>query len=274
MKLELDGAVIYYESYGEGMPLLFLHGYHIDHKCLSIPIEERMGGIEGFKRIYPDLPGMGLTELQRPVDSTEELFSLLLAFIDIMTEGQPFAIAGYSYGGYLARGVVKARKNLVRGIFLLCPVIIPDRKSRILPDFRILKRDMDFIESLSLDDSDVFCESCVIQTEEVYKRFKKEIIEPFLLADRRMMKNLQRQAYAFEKPVDNLNLNFPGPVLFLAGHQDAVVGYEDIYSIFNDYPNAELSVLNSAGHNLQIEREDEFSRQLKSWSEKVKIFKE
>ncbi|MBN2657746.1 MAG: alpha/beta hydrolase [Spirochaetales bacterium] len=273
MRMELDGADIYYEEFGEGIPLLFLHGYHIDHKCFSCPVEERMGGLDGFRRIYPDLPGMGLTELKRPVDSTEELFSLLMAFIDRITEGKPFALAGYSYGGYVARGVLRARYRKIRGMFLLCPVIVPDRRSRILPDFHVLEKDFDFLESLALEDREIFGESCVIQNEEVFRKFKKEIAEPFLLADRTMLKNLQRQAYAFEEPVDNLNLNFEGPVHFLAGRQDSIVGYEDIYSIFNDYPKGELSVLNGAGHNLQIEREEEFGRLLKQWAEKVRAFR-
>jgi len=271
--METDRAKVYYEEYGEGIPLVFLHGYHIDHKCLSVPIEERAGGLEGFRRIYPDLPGMGLTELKEPVSTTEELFAIILPFIDRITDGKPFAVAGYSYGGYLARGVVKVRTKKVLGMLLVCPVIFPERTSRIVPDFVVQEQDVEFIQKLSPEDREFFTESCVIQTETVYNKFRKEIAEPFALADRKMLKNLQRQAYSFEKPVDKTNMDFDGPSLFLAGRQDSVVGYEDIYSIFNNYSGAELTILNRAGHNLQIEREAEFLRLVEAWSQRVLLLK-
>jgi len=97
-------------------------------------------------------------------------------------------------------------------------------------------------------------------------------MEPFELADREMLKNLQREAYAFEEPIDNLGLYYNGPVQFLAGRQDSVVGYEDISSIFEDYPNGEMTILNGAGHNLQIEREKAFTRIFRNWLKRVLIY--
>lgn len=270
MKMDLEKAVIHYEENGRGLPLIFLHGYHIDHKCLSIPVEKITGEEQPFRRIYPDLPGMGRTELRERVDSTEELYAVILEFIDRISGGGPFAAVGYSYGGYLARALARDRGDRLRGLFLVCPVVIPDRTARILPPCRVFQKDEEFISTLEPSDRSFLTEAAVIQTESVYKRLKEEIIEPFELADREMMKNLQRNSYGFDKPVDNLGLNFEGPVQFLAGHQDSVVGYEDIYSIFDDYPNGELTILNRAGHNLQIEREEEFSRIFLNWLEKVR----
>ncbi len=272
MKLNLENAEIYYEQYGEGMPLIFLHGYHVDNKCLSIPVENSIEEGTQFKRIYPDLPGMGKTILKERVDSTEELYAIVLQFIDTVTCGEPFAVIGYSYGGYLARALVKHRPNQLKGMFLLCPVIIPDHAGRLLPEFRIFKQDQDFISTLSDREREYFTSSAVMQTEEVFRRVKKEILEPFSLADRDMLKNLQRHAYAFEEPIDNLDLFFEGPVQFLAGHQDSIVGYEDITSIFEDYPNGEMTVLNGAGHNLIIEREKAFSRIFHNWMKRVLLF--
>jgi pimeloyl-ACP methyl ester carboxylesterase len=272
MKMKLESADIYYEQYGEGIPLIFLHGYHVDNRCLSIPVENLIQKGNKFKRIYPDLPGMGKTILNERVDSTEELFAILLQFIDKITDGGQFAVAGYSYGAYLARALVKYRTDRIKGLFLLCPVIIPDQAARILPEFRVITEDREFISTLPKEERMFFTSSAVVQTERVYRRVKEEIMEPFMLADREMMKNLQHDAYAFEEPVDNLNLFFDGPVQFLAGRQDSVVGYEDISAIFEDYPNGEMTVLNGAGHNLQIEREKAFTRIFRNWMKRVLFF--
>lgn len=87
-----------------------------------------------------------------------------------------------------------------------------------------------------------------------------------------MLKNLQRHAYAFEDPIDNLDLFFEGPVPFLIGRQDSVVGYEDITSVFEDYPNGEMTVLNGAGHNLIIEREKAFNRIFHNGMKRVMVY--
>lgn len=272
MIMKLNDAEIYYESYGEGIPLLFLHGYHLDNKCLSLPIEKLLSLKEGFQRIYPDLPGMGKTVLHKRIESTDQLFDLVLQFIDRISEGRPFAVIGYSYGGYLARGLVRERKDKLLGMFLLCPVSIPDRQSRILPAPKVIVEDDAFLKTLSSDDKEFFEEMAVIQTEETFIRTKEEIIEPFNLADRTLMKNLYRQGYPFSQPVDNLGLKYKGPVQFLAGRQDSVVGYEDIYPLLEDFPNGELSVINRAGHNLAIESPDEFSRYFLRWLGLVEEF--
>ena len=272
MKMTLENADIYYEQYGGGIPLIFLHGYHIDNRCFSIPVESILSGDKQFCRIYPDLPGMGKTILKERVDSTDELFKIMLQFIDKITNGEDFAVAGYSYGGYLTRALLKARPGKVKGIFLLCPVIIPDHAARLLPEFRVITEDREFLNSLPKDDREFFTTSAVVQTERVYNRIKKEIMEPFKLADRDMMKNLQHDAYGFEKPIDNLDIFFNGSVQFLAGKQDSVVGYEDIAAIFEDYPNSEMTVLNGAGHNLQIEREKAFTRIFHNWLKRVLLY--
>jgi pimeloyl-ACP methyl ester carboxylesterase len=272
MILNLESADIYYEQFGEGIPLIFLHGYHIDHTCLSIPVESLIQDQKQFSRIYPDLPGMGKTMLKKRIDSTDELYAVLLQFIDKISGGGDFAIAGYSYGAYLARALVKSRPDKIKGLFLLCPVIFPEKASRLVPQFRVVEKDQDFLETLPENERNFFSGTAVIQTERVFNRLKKEIMEPFHLADREMLKNLQRNAYPFKEPVDNLSLSFKGPVQFLAGRQDSVVGYEDISSIFEDYPNGEMTVLNGAGHNLQIERDKAFTRIFRNWMKRVLFY--
>lgn len=269
MKMKLEKAEIFYEQYGTGIPLIFLHGFHIDHKIFSLPLEKILHEQDPFCRIYPDLPGMGKTLLEKRINSTEELFHILLQFVDAVTCGRDFAIASYSYGSYLARGLVKARTDRIKGIFFLCPVIIPEHASRKTEEFRIFSRDNNFLDTLTEKERNIFCRYTIKQTAEVYKRVKKELMEPFKLADKQMLKKLQQDSYPFDEPVDNLNIGFDGPVQFLAGKQDSIVGYKDIFSIFEDYPNGEITILNGAGHSLQIERETAFSRIFRDWMKRV-----
>jgi pimeloyl-ACP methyl ester carboxylesterase len=61
MECQLENINIHYEVCGEGRPLLMLHGSVGDHILWQKVIEPVFEGINGWKRIYPDLPGHGLT---------------------------------------------------------------------------------------------------------------------------------------------------------------------------------------------------------------------
>src|SRR3989442_15779453 len=61
---------------------------------------------DGWLRIYPDLPGTGLTPSLDRLATHDQMLDAVLAFIDTVIPGQRFVLAGLSYGGYLARSVV------------------------------------------------------------------------------------------------------------------------------------------------------------------------
>jgi pimeloyl-ACP methyl ester carboxylesterase len=72
--------------------------------------------------------------------------------------------------------------------------------------------------------------------------------------------------YSFSFDVDNPEkAKFEKPVLLLAGRQDAVTGYRDTWSILEHYPRASYAVLDAAGHHLQIEQPELFSRLVSEW---------
>jgi len=53
--------------------------------------------------------------------------------------------------------------------------------------------------------------------------------------------------------------NYNGQTVILTGKQDSIVGYADVFPILKRYPRATFIILDGAGHNLQIEQEEEFN---------------
>ena len=47
---------------GEGRPILFIHGFPIGHVSMTACMEPVFTKRKGYKRVYMDLPGMGLSE--------------------------------------------------------------------------------------------------------------------------------------------------------------------------------------------------------------------
>ncbi len=61
MECTVRGIPVFYEEAGAGGPLLMLHGWPSDHRLTSNFMEPILTERSGWRRIYPDLPGMGKT---------------------------------------------------------------------------------------------------------------------------------------------------------------------------------------------------------------------
>ncbi len=60
MQCRINEVVVDYVEHGSGVPLVALHGAGVDHREIEAAIEAVVPSA-GYRRIYPDLPGMGRT---------------------------------------------------------------------------------------------------------------------------------------------------------------------------------------------------------------------
>ena len=56
-------GIINYEIIGEGTPVLIIHGWGISSHTMKGAFEPIFNRLEGYKRYYIDLPGMGNMEM-------------------------------------------------------------------------------------------------------------------------------------------------------------------------------------------------------------------
>lgn len=75
-------ADIFYEDLGEGKPVIMIHGYSPDHRLMSGCMEPVFSERVGWRRIYIDLPGMGLTKNYNDISSSDEMLSAIIEFIE------------------------------------------------------------------------------------------------------------------------------------------------------------------------------------------------
>ena len=139
MQCETDKATIDYEVHGEGQPILLLHGWTMDRRVEIFDYEKIFATRPGWRRIYPDLPGMG-SSVAKTIRNQDDVLAAMLAFLDHRLAGAPFVLAGTSLGGYLARAIAARRREQVRGLLLRVPAIIADTAKRTLPAFEPLVR--------------------------------------------------------------------------------------------------------------------------------------
>ncbi|HXZ90890.1 MAG TPA: alpha/beta hydrolase [Candidatus Dormibacteraeota bacterium] len=266
MECKLDRITVHYEVFGEGKPILMLHGMSLDHTEMVYEMERYFTKRSGWKRIYLDMPGHGKTPGADWISSTDEILKVVEDFIDQVIPGERFVVAGTSYGAYIGRGLVHRRGAIMNGLLLSVPVIVPDRTKRILPPRVVLLKNqaiMDAARSENLSNEvDVFV---VVQNRDVvdYLRALQASV-----ADEKFLEKIWPQN-GFSFDVDKLPQPFPAPTLFIMGRQDSVAGYRDAWNISENYARATFAILDRAGHLALGEQSQLCSDLIQDWLDRV-----
>lgn len=270
MNCKIKNLLINYEIKGEGKPIIMLHGYSVDHRLMTGCMEPVFSKEDNFKRIYMDLPGMGRSDSADWITNSDIMLDIVIDFINKIIPGENFLLAGESYGGYLARGILFKMMERVEGVLLICPAIIADRKRRNISEHTIIVKDKNLLSRLTREEAEDFNSIAVVQSEEIYKRYKEEILFGVSLSNEKFLNYLQQNGYEFSFNVDKIDKKFDKPSLLLLGKQDSSVGYKDAWDILDNFPRASFAVLDSAGHNLQLEQPDLFNALVREWLMRTK----
>jgi pimeloyl-ACP methyl ester carboxylesterase len=219
----------------------------------------------GWKRIYPDLPGQGATPGPAWMHNEDQLVDLLLDFIDRVIPNERFTLAGFSRGGYYARGVLHRRLAQVAGLLLVAPLI--QREERDLPQRTVLVSDQAVLAEQDEWTRTVAKELLVVQDRATLSRV--QALRPLFEAAKEDTAFQERLKRTFSFPVDQLPQPFGQPALFLLGRQDHVVGYRDSWKILEHFPRATYALLDQAGHAPDIEQMQLGQALISEWLDRV-----
>jgi pimeloyl-ACP methyl ester carboxylesterase len=169
---------VHYVEHGSGVPLVALHGAGVDHREIEAAIEAIVPGT-GYRRIYPDLPGMGRSAADG-LTCNDDVVRLLGDFLDRLGAGSAMLL-GHSYGAYLARGVAAWPPDTVLGLALLCPVA---EQSRNVPDHDVVRQDADAYDELEPAQRAGFDEYFVVRTPATARRYRDHVVPGTTLVER------------------------------------------------------------------------------------------
>ncbi len=272
MHVKINDLSIFYEIIGEGVPIIMIHGYSLDHSSMKYSFEEIFQRKQGYKRIYVDLPAMGLSGYNKTVKNTDDILNIVIKFIDRIIGEEYFIITGMSYGGYLVKGILKNFNKQVLGMQMICPVVIPNYRHRKLPKHEVHHVD-DYAKSLPKRKSSGI-NGCVIQTEEVYNVYMKYIIPAVNKAKSKVLEKIQNHGYSFSFDPDVVDTPYQQPVSLILGKQDSTVGYTDAAIMIPNYSNIDVQLIDHAGHMLQFEQKELFEEHTINWLNAINIYKE
>jgi pimeloyl-ACP methyl ester carboxylesterase len=267
MEHKLPNCTIHYEVFGEGRPILVLHGGYLDHRHMADALEPLFTDRPGWKRIYIDIPGHGKSPVGPGISSHDEVLDFILTFLDEVLSGQSFAVAGESRGGYLARGIVHRRPGLVDGALFIVPGRYAVAAEGSVPPHVTLTKADDLIATLQPHEVGRF-ERLVVQSAEILDKIRRHKIPATALADQDHQEKIKAN-YEFAFDVDAPERPFPKPVLFLLGRQDSMVGYHDALRAIECFPRATFAIFDKAGHSLSWEQPALFHALASEWLQRV-----
>ncbi|MDF0529978.1 alpha/beta hydrolase [Tsukamurella sp. 8F] len=258
---------MYVVERGTGTPVVFLHGFPVDHRIL-LPLDGVFERAGGWRRLYLDLPGMGRTPVD-DVASTDDIVDAVVVEIDARLGAAPFALVGNSFGGMVARAVAERLRDQVLGLATIAGAVVADHARRTLPDHTVLRRDDDAVaiaaENGAAQD---YVEMAVVQSPDGARAFVEHVWPGLEAADEHAVERIRSRYALGSEPEDAEPLAIP--TLFVTGRQDATVGYRDTWSTVEHYPRATFVVLDSAGHNVHLENPAVTEALIADWLSRVR----
>lgn len=232
MEIFVNGVKTNYLVFGEGMPLIILHGWgSASDKWVK---EAEIISTKNYKVIIPDLPGFGQSDkLTRPwtVNDYVKWFEEFTKNLNI----ENFHLLGYSFGGALATKISVKYPQRVQKLFLVAAAIIRKKTNK-----------KTFLEKLSK-----FIKLFYFLP---YYSFFRKIVYKFIIrkSDYVYTEGIMKQTY-LNVIADDVSFNLPFikiPTVIIWGDKDQSVPVGDAHFANEKIKNSKLIIIPGADHLL------------------------
>lgn len=125
-KVNVNGIQLAYARRGDGLPLVLLHGFPLDHHLWDevVPLLDST-----FDVIAPDLRGFGESTITESQPSMDDYASDIASLLDQL-QIQKASIVGHSMGGYVALAFARLYPDRVSGLGLVSSQVLADAPER------------------------------------------------------------------------------------------------------------------------------------------------
>jgi pimeloyl-ACP methyl ester carboxylesterase len=241
MQIRVNEFSMVYEQKGQGLPVILVHGFPLDHTIWEPTVWEMHSE---SRIILPDLRGFGLSDAPQGVYTMQQMADDLLGLMDALGL-EKAVLAGHSMGGYAALAFARAYPQRLAGFALICSHAAADT-----PEQRANR---------------------YAQAEEVLRIGPKPLADrmtPQLSADHQYHAEVYRiilrnkpaglagalQGMAERGDSTDLLPSIAVPSLVVAGQDDPFIPAERARALAGALPNAELLELPGAGHLAMMEK--------------------
>ncbi len=215
--LDLNGAKVRYTEYGEGPPVVLLHGFCA---CGDLFSDVAPTIARDFRVICPDLPGHGGSEMLPGGDMIEQSADWLYGICNEL-QLNDIILIGHSLGGYISLSFADKFPTRLSGLGLFHSTAYPDKPATVVKR----NKNMRFVERYGVES---FLRSFV---PSLFRELNPEWIEQVyqlgkFTMKRAVMDYIESMRDRSDKSTVLSNLDIP--VLFILGGHDEFVPIEDV----------------------------------------------
>ena len=259
-RLQISGVDLAVEIQGQGQPLIFVHGFPLDHTMWEAQIAE-------FSRDYhvlaPDLRGFGASDTGSGIATMERFADDLAELADCLSlTARGIVLCGLSMGGYIAFQFLRKYAALLRGLVLCNTRATADsdevRENRYRLATKVRQEGPEavvhqMLPKLVSDETRRERPECLDRLETMMRGASREGIAAAALG-------------MAERPDSSALLSsLPCPALVIAGEFDALSPSSEMQAMANAIPGVRFEVIPGAGHMTPMEKPREFNAILRSF---------
>lgn len=252
--MRINNYEMAYEDRGNGLPILFIHGYPLNRRLWQPQVD----GLSGSARILaPDLRGHGDSQSVEGPYSMDTLAADCVALLDALDIHKPVVICGLSMGGYIALALYRNYPKRMGGLILAATRASADTpKGKANRDAAATQAKGNGVESVVESMlPKMMSPKTYQQKPELVQRVKQIMASTSLegvLGDLMGMK---------ERPDSTPTLGrISIPTLVIHGEDDQIISAEETKQMHAQIHDAFLETVPEAGHLLNLEQPQIFNQ--------------
>lgn len=255
-KIKVDDINIYYEIYGNGVPLIFIMGQsgHVKHFKSSLLFQDfEMLIFKKFKTIIFDNRGIGQTDDGDKQYTIKILADDVAGLLDALKFGK-VNIIGFSMGGMIAQELIINYPKKVEKVVIGSTHC--GRPKYIMPSKEIFSGKSPFQEGVSPEQiiksqislvySEAFIKTHPDSIESIIQNYISHLVP--LEVQRKQINAVLR--FKSHRRLKNIQV----PTLILHGKQDLLVPPQNAEILADLIPGAKLKLFENSGHGLVTEQ--------------------
>jgi 3-oxoadipate enol-lactonase len=262
-RLMVHGVNLAVEVRGEGPAILFVHGYPLDRTMWR----DQMEALEGFRRIAPDLRGMGQSDAPDLGYGIGIYAADLTALLDALGI-EDVVLCGHSMGGYIAFEFLRNSRSRVRGLVLVDTRAEADtpegRRSRDAAASTARERGSAAVAETTLPK--MLAAATMSRRPDVVERVRN------LMSGTPVAGMVGALAAMRDRPSSEALLPTLAdlPTLVIVGEGDVITPPEHARALAQAIPGARLAIIPGAGHLPPVEQPEATTRSLREFLESIR----
>jgi len=261
--LKINGIRLNLIDEGAGPPLVFLHGFPLDHSMWD---GQRREFRSSHRVILPDLRGLGRSEVS-PVPVTMDLFADdVAALLDNLGIAEPVILCGLSMGGCIAFAFVRRHAQRLRGLILCDCRAVADTAEMVANRRRLA-------EKVLSDGPTAAAEAMLPRlfgptTNEKQPQVVDAVRNVIQASSSRDIAAAQLSRAARPDSTPTLP-EIKVPTLIVVGEHDVISPPAEMQGIAAAIPGATAVVIPGAGHMAPLEKPDDVNRAIREWMQSL-----